>query len=116
MHLSRFHGFLAPNHKFREQVVPPPPPEEEDQEPVEEGSVPCHPQDPRRLRWSELLKRVYNIDLETCPDCGGALTFIATIVERAVVEKILTHLALPVEPPKFHPARAPPQMDLFSDY
>ena len=93
--------------------MPPPPPEEEDQEPVEEGDVPCHPRDPRRLSWSDLLKRVFQLDLTVCPDCGGALKFIATIIERAVIEKILSHLELPVAPPKFHPARPPPQMSFF---
>jgi hypothetical protein len=40
-----------------------------------------------------------------CPECGGRLRFAATIEERAVVEKILRHLELPVDPPRPAPAR-----------
>jgi hypothetical protein len=39
-----------------------------------------------------------------CPDCGGRLRFLATIEERAVLEKILRHLRVPVDP--LVPARA----------
>ena len=40
-----------------------------------------------------------------CPDCGGRLRFVATIEDRAVIEKILRHLALPIDPPVPAPAR-----------
>ena len=73
----------------------------------------ARPRDPRRLTWAELLKRVFKIDLTTCPDCGGGLRFIATIMERAVVVKILTHLDLPTISPRFNQARAPPQQEFF---
>jgi len=38
------------------------------------------------------LKRVFEIDLEHCPNCGGALKIIAAIIELPVIERILTHL------------------------
>jgi hypothetical protein len=34
---------------------------------------------PARLSWGRLLKRVFEIDLEHCPQCGGPLTIIAAI-------------------------------------
>jgi hypothetical protein len=37
-------------------------------------------------------KRVFDIDLEHCPRCGGPLTIIAAIEDPAVNTKILTHL------------------------
>jgi len=40
-----------------------------------------------------------------CPECGGRLRFIATIEARAVIEKILRHLDLPIDPPALTPAR-----------
>jgi hypothetical protein len=53
-----------------------------------------------------LLKRVFDIDLEHCPHCGGALSIIAAILEQTVITKILSHLGLPI--------RAPPRRcDLF---
>jgi hypothetical protein len=40
-----------------------------------------------------------------CPDCGGRLRFIATIEDREVIEKILRHLEVPLDPPVPAPAR-----------
>jgi hypothetical protein len=42
-----------------------------------------------------------------CPECGGRLRLLATIDDTAVVDKILRHLGLPVEPPVPARARAP---------
>jgi hypothetical protein len=53
-----------------------------------------------------LLERTFAIDVLACPECGGRLQFLATIEERAVVEKILAHLGLPIEVPAAVPARA----------
>jgi len=47
------------------------------------------------------------VDVLACPDCGGRLRFIATIEDRAVIEKILRHLGLPIVPPAPAPARLP---------
>ena len=54
-----------------------------------------------RLSWARLLKRVFDLDLQHCPNCGGELKIIAAIQEPPVIEKILTHLELQ--------ARAPPR-------
>ena len=47
-----------------------------------------------RLSWAKLLKRVFEIDMAQCPNCGGELKIIAAIMEQPVIEKILTHLGL----------------------
>ena len=47
-----------------------------------------------RLSWARLLKRVFDIDIEQCPHCGGPLTIIAAIVDPAVIAKILKHLGM----------------------
>jgi hypothetical protein len=44
------------------------------------------------LSWAQRLKRVFGIDIETCPACGGAVRIIACIEDPVVIEKILTHL------------------------
>ena len=48
----------------------------------------------RALGWARLLKRVFEIDLEHCPQCGGAFRVIAAIKEPAVIVTTLTHLGL----------------------
>ena len=55
----------------------------------------------RRVRRTlTLLKRVFDIDMQHCPNCGaGELKIIAAILERAIVEKILSHLGLDPQPP-----------------
>ena len=44
------------------------------------------------MTWAQRLKRVFNIDIETCQACGGAVRIIASIEDPEVIEKILTHL------------------------
>ena len=58
-----------------------------------------------RISWARLLKRVFEIDLEHCPNCGGQLKIIAAILEASVIERILTHLGLQARAPPRVPAR-----------
>ena len=49
---------------------------------------------------AERLKRVFDIDMQRCPNCGaGELKIIAAIQERPVIERILSHLGLDPQPP-----------------
>ncbi len=63
-----------------------------------------------RMSWARLLKRVFDIDMEHCPQCGGTLKIIAAIEEPAVIAKILAHLGLPTRAPPRSPAQS---FDLF---
>ena len=60
---------------------------------------------PVRLSWAKLFKRVFDHDLEHCPNCGGELKIIAAILQQPVIEKILTHLGLQARAPPRAPAR-----------
>ncbi len=61
---------------------------------------------PQRMGWARLLKRVFDIDLQRCPRCGGGqVKSIAAILERAVIGKILTHVGLEPQPPPRSKAR-----------
>ena len=62
---------------------------------------------PGLLSWAKLLKRVFEIDMEHCPNYGGELKIIAAILEAPVIEKILTHLGLQPRAPPRAPARGP---------
>jgi hypothetical protein len=44
------------------------------------------------MTWAKRLKRVFNIDIETCNECGGDVRIIASIEDPAVIQKILAHL------------------------
>ena len=52
-----------------------------------------------RLSWADLLKRVFDLDLNHCLSCGGQLKIIAAILEQPVIEKIFTHLGLQASVP-----------------
>jgi hypothetical protein len=65
-----------------------------------------HPSAPVRLSFAQLLKRVFDIDIAQCPQCGGTLTIIAAIEDPPVIAKILTHLGLSARAPPRAPARA----------
>jgi hypothetical protein len=99
LHLIRFHGVLAPNAGLRAAIVPGSP-----EKPGDEAAHDAH-EAPARMGWARLLKRVFDIDLERCPQCGGTLKIIAAIEEPAVIVKILTHLGLPARAPPRSPAR-----------
>ena len=97
--LDRFHGVLAANAGLRAAIVPGPP------------QTTCEPADEHvhgttaRMGWARLLKRVFGIDLEHCPQRGGTLKIIAAIEEPAVIVRILTHLGLPARTPPRAQAR-----------
>jgi uncharacterized protein (DUF983 family) len=104
LHLIRFHGVLAPNAKLRPRVVPQGPLEQEEPATEAAAAAECEVQTvqarPHCIGWARLLKRVFDIDMEHCPNCGGGeLKIIAAILERPVIEKILTHLGLNPQPP-----------------
>ena len=70
------------------------------------------------MSWAQRLKRVFGIDIETCPACGGAVRIIACIKDPVVIEKILAHLDAKASEPKAPqrpPCRAPPQRGLFEE-
>jgi len=60
------------------------------------------------MSWACLLKRVFDIDIERCPRCGGRLKIIAALVDPQVIVQILTHLGLPARAPPRSPARPLP--------
>ncbi len=92
VNLTRFHGVFAPNSKHRALVTPAKrgkgsklkaPGEAQDQTSVERRAA---------MTWAQRLKRVFNIDIETCSACGGAMKVIACIEDTVVVKQILEHL------------------------
>ena len=109
LHLIRFHGVLAPNATLRALVAPQGPKQPArvtEAATVAECEVEHARALPGRISWARLLKSVFDIDMHHCPNCGaGELKIIAAILERQVLEKILTHLCLDPKPPSKGRAR-----------
>ena len=117
VNMTRFHGVFAPNSKHRVQVTPakrgkksaPPETHWLDKSPEERH---------RAMTWMQRLKRVFNIDIETCEAYGGQVKVIASIEGPAVIEHILKHLkqkGANIDTTNHHtlpPERAPPQNGL----
>ena len=66
---------------------------------------------PARYLWAMLLARLFESLPLTCPSCGADIRIVAFITEAAPVERILTHIGEPAEPPLIAPARGPPAWD-----
>ena len=108
LNLARFHGVFAPNSRYRARITParrgrgakplrsrP----AEDRTPAERQAA---------MGWAQRLKRVFQIDVETCPNCGGTVKVIACIEDPPVIERILRHLASKDLPGLWPESRAPP--------
>ena len=65
----------------------------------------------RPTKWTHSLPEVpyercsFAFDVLDCPQCGGRLRLLATITQRDVIERILTHLGLQARAPPRAPAR-----------
>jgi hypothetical protein len=66
LNLTRFHGVFAPNFKYRTRIEP-----RRGQDRVD-ADKPLAP-----MTWAERVKRVFAIDIETCPQCGEKFRVIA---------------------------------------
>ena len=140
VNLTRFHGVFAPNSKHRAMLTPAKRgkgnqvgtrSEATDRAPAERRAG-MTPDQVRGRLWAQRLKRVFNIDIETCRECGGAVRVaaparpcargisasmhvIACIENPVLIKKILTHLkekAASTEPIQLPKSRAPPQAGL----
>ena len=108
VNLIVYHGVLAPNAKWRGEVVDFGRPQ------VEKASSASTPKKVGVLQnrtWAELMRRGLDVDALECPDCGGRLRFVAAILLSSAIRRILGHLGLPSEPVELAPARAPPELD-----
>ena len=90
VHLTRYRGVFAPHSAWRAQITP-----------ARRGSGKhaAANQTPterhRAMSWAQWLKRVFNLDLESCEGCGGQVRVIACIEDPGVIAKILAHLKQP---------------------
>jgi len=66
---------LAPNARLRPEIISGES-KRTDHNSTAHGHQPQHSA-PTRISWARLLKRVFDIDLEHCPHCGGTLKIIA---------------------------------------
>jgi len=66
--------------------------------------VECH----AAMTWAQRLKCVFNIDIEVCGRCGGAVRAIACIEDQETIDRILAHLRQKEQEPPTRPLLVPP--------
>jgi hypothetical protein len=87
VNLIVYHGVLAPNAKWRGEVVVFGPARVESEPPA---------RSPKKVAasynrtWAELMRRGLNIDVLESPDCRGRLRFAAAIMLSTAVRRILS--------------------------
>jgi len=120
IHLTRFHGILAPHSKFRKLVVPQIVEEKTEEDTDVEKSLEVQDSDAtddgakqKRISWAKLLSRVFALDMGNCELCAGEMKAISAVIKQEVVVKILTHLGLPARAPPISPSRVPRQEEFW---
>jgi len=107
VHLVRYGGCLAPHSQLRATIIP----TLRQQGVTEQEASTASP----HWSWARLLKRVFALEMATCPWCRrGALRLIAVITQESVITRILRHLQLASVPPPIAPARARQEIDAFA--
>jgi len=112
VNLTRYHGVLAPNHRWRGLVTPAK--RGKGVKSISNAEIRSTAERHAAMTWAQRLKRVFNIDIEVCARCGGSVRVIACIEDQDVIDRILAHLHAkeqntPTLPHLAPPTRAPPE-------
>jgi hypothetical protein len=116
-----YHGCLASGAQDREQIVAygrPDQPGEPDLPLSEAELFGDDEEEPERIKrryysWSELMLRVFGVDVLECPRCSGRLRFINHVTEPLVITTILSSIGLSPPPPPRSVRHEPMQLLLF---
>ena len=111
VNLTRYHGVLAPNHRWRGLITPAR--RGKGIKSISNAEVRTSAERHAAMTWAQRLRRVFNIDIEVCSRCGGSVRVIACIEDQDVIDRILDHLRqkeqeTPTRPLLVPPTRAPP--------
>ena len=58
-----------------------------------EDEAPAEAVRARRRRWAELLRRIWDVDVERCPRCGERMAILAFTLDPADIRATLDALA-----------------------
>ena len=106
LHLTRFHGVFAPHFKYRSLVTP--------QSVLKEKT--SHKKQKKEKKsysmgWAKVLKRVFDIDIQTCLKCGGQIKIISSIQNPQIIKRILNSLGESSKVPELVSLRGPPETE-----
>ncbi len=67
---------------------------------------------PRNYSWAELMRRIFEVDVLECPECGSAMRILAAIHPPEATRAILECLGRPSRAPPISPAVSETSVDL----
>jgi hypothetical protein len=101
--MLRYHGVLAGHSRDRAEVVPTAALKSVEDEKAQqlsfEPTPPLQPPPPSRHPWAYLLRRVFAIDIMTCPKCQGAMRVKSIATEADDIRAVLTAVPRARPPP-----------------
>jgi len=95
-HLTKYFGVFAPRAKLRREVVPKPPPVDTPCLHATETSAEAEREHQRRLTWSQLLARVFAIDILECPKCHSRMQRVEWATRPERIKELLEATGPPV--------------------
>jgi hypothetical protein len=104
----RYAGVLSSHSSLRAEVVPLGQPKLQLVLPLD--VVGCKKKAPKsrspRTSWAKMLARVFNIDVSTCPACGGQMRIVEFVTEPADIARQLGGAgSQPRAPPRMLPSQ-----------
>jgi hypothetical protein len=119
--ITRFYGIFAPAASLRPRVIPEAEASSPPRHPGCQSGVEAPATDPGKIKkkgscqpsnhpWATLMERVFEVDVLSCPRCGGRMRILAAIDSPDAIHKILTCLGLPTRAPPIAPAVSDPDM------
>jgi hypothetical protein len=109
-HMVRYHGLLSSHASRRKEVVPKPDEREHDGKQL--GLFPDasagSDELPRRKPWAWLLRHVFQVDVTSCPACGGTMRLLETATTPDAIAALLARQGLAPRPPPREPCPSPP--------
>ena len=112
VNLTRYHGILVPNHRWRGLVTT----AKRGKGVKRIASTETRPPTERHaaMTRAQRLKRVFSIDIGECGRYGGSVRVIASIEDQNIMDRIIAHLRdreqdIPTPPLLTPPTRAPPE-------
>lgn len=90
VNLTRYHGVLAPNHRWRGLVTPAK--RGKGVKRISNTEVRSPAERHTAMTWAQRLKRVFSIEVEVCGHYGGSVRVIACIEDQDTIDRILAHI------------------------
>ena len=85
VNLTRYHGALAPNHRWRGWVTPGR--RGKGAKRLSSKDVASPAEQHAAMTWAQRLKRVFKIDIEVCGRCGGSVKVIVDASNRCIEDQ-----------------------------